>query len=61
MLKALEHLHKHELVHMDVKPENIFLTRQTPLQYKLGDFGIVVSLKEKVMVMNIIMLAFFCW
>lgn len=48
MLLALQHLHTHRLVHMDVKPENIFLTLDSPPIYKLGDFGIVVSLDDKV-------------
>ncbi|CAG7833977.1 unnamed protein product [Allacma fusca] len=47
MLLALQHLHKHSLVHMDVKPDNIFLTRDVPPVYKLGDFGIVVCLEEQ--------------
>ncbi|XP_021955413.1 membrane-associated tyrosine- and threonine-specific cdc2-inhibitory kinase [Folsomia candida] len=46
MLYALQHLHKNLLVHMDVKPENIFLTIDTPTKYKLGDFGIIVCLNE---------------
>lgn len=50
MLLALQHLHTHHLVHMDVKPDNIFLTIDTPTIYKLGDFGIVVCLEEKVCV-----------
>jgi len=49
MMFALQHLHKNLLVHMDVKPDNIFLTIDTPTRYKLGDFGIIVCLKEKVM------------
>ncbi|ODN00332.1 Membrane-associated tyrosine- and threonine-specific cdc2-inhibitory kinase [Orchesella cincta] len=47
MLFALQHLHTHHLVHMDLKPDNIFLTIDTPTIYKLGDFGIVVSLDEQ--------------
>jgi membrane-associated tyrosine/threonine-specific cdc2-inhibitory kinase len=33
---------------MDVKPDNIFITIDNPRKYKLGDFGIIVCLKENV-------------
>ena len=29
LLKALQHLHEHDLVHMDIKPENIFIGRES--------------------------------
>ena len=38
MLLALELLHKSNLVHLDIKPDNIFLKSG---QFKLGDFGLV--------------------
>lgn len=44
LLMALEHLHKHELVHLDIKPENIFITKGDVC--KLGDFGLVVDLTK---------------
>ncbi|CAL8129797.1 unnamed protein product [Orchesella dallaii] len=47
MLLALQHLHTHHLVHMDLKPDNIFLTVGSPTIFKLGDFGIVVCLEEQ--------------
>jgi len=47
MLLAVKHLHKHHLVHLDIKTDNIFLTLDSPPMYKLGDFGIVISLDEK--------------
>jgi hypothetical protein len=40
LLLALEHVHRSALVHMDVKPANIFLASNSTL--KLGDFGIAV-------------------
>jgi membrane-associated tyrosine/threonine-specific cdc2-inhibitory kinase len=36
---ALNHLHQHNLVHLDIKLENIFLTNQGEL--KVGDLGMV--------------------
>ena len=42
LLKALEHLHEHNLVHMDIKPENIFIGMDGLC--KLGDFGNMIDL-----------------
>ncbi len=38
MAEALQHLHARGIVHMDVKPDNIYTTKQGI--YKLGDFGL---------------------
>jgi len=38
MLVALEFIHRQHMVHLDVKPDNIFLKND---QFKLGDFGLV--------------------
>lgn len=43
-LVALKNLHDHNLVHMDVKPENIFIGRGEI--FKLGDFGLVIDLSK---------------
>lgn len=37
-------MHDNDLIHMDVKPENILLSIDGVC--KLGDFGLVVNLKE---------------
>jgi hypothetical protein len=41
-LRALAHLHHHEVLHRDVSPGNILLSRQGAV--KLADFGLVKSL-----------------
>ena len=38
MCLALAFIHRHEMVHLDIKPENIFIKND---QFKLGDFGLV--------------------
>jgi membrane-associated tyrosine/threonine-specific cdc2-inhibitory kinase len=44
MLMAVNHLHSHNLVHLDIKPENIFISKDG--LYKLGDFGLVIDLSQ---------------
>ncbi|EYC03379.1 hypothetical protein Y032_0094g2726 [Ancylostoma ceylanicum] len=42
-LKALEHLHSEKMLHLDVKPSNIFISVDNTM-CKLGDFGLAVNL-----------------
>ncbi|KAJ8364398.1 hypothetical protein SKAU_G00132290 [Synaphobranchus kaupii] len=42
LLSALQHLHSRGMVHLDLKPANVFLTRSGRL--KLGDFGLLLEL-----------------
>ena len=44
LLLALQHLHDHDLVHMDIKPENIFIGMDGIC--KLGDFGLMIDLAK---------------
>lgn len=44
LLSAIKHLHDSDLIHLDIKPDNIFLTKDGI--FKLGDFGLVVSSSE---------------
>ena len=47
MLLALQLIHRHGMVHLDIKPENIFVREDI---FKLGDFGLVskVSVQDDV-------------
>jgi wee1-like protein kinase len=40
VLEGLLHIHSHNLVHLDIKPANIFIKGRT---FKIGDLGLVVS------------------
>jgi serine/threonine protein kinase len=38
---GLHYIHSQDLVHRDVKPDNILISMTTPIQMKLSDFGLV--------------------
>uniref|UniRef100_A0A8R1I196 Membrane-associated tyrosine- and threonine-specific cdc2-inhibitory kinase wee-1.3 n=1 Tax=Caenorhabditis japonica TaxID=281687 RepID=A0A8R1I196_CAEJA len=44
VLSAVHHLHEKDMIHDDIKPENIFVTKD--LICKLGDFGLCVNLNN---------------
>ncbi|MFH4976632.1 hypothetical protein AB6A40_003341 [Gnathostoma spinigerum] len=44
LASAVHHLHKHGLLHLDIKPENIFISHDHVC--KLGDFGLIFDLKK---------------
>ncbi|KAL4224976.1 Protein kinase [Mactra antiquata] len=44
LLQAVKHLHENSLVHMDIKPDNIFISHDGIC--KLGDFGLVIDLSK---------------
>lgn len=45
LLLGIKHLHDNELLHLDVKPDNILLSFDGTL--KLGDFGLLCDLKKE--------------
>ncbi|GFU29466.1 membrane-associated tyrosine- and threonine-specific cdc2-inhibitory kinase [Nephila pilipes] len=44
LLLAVKHLHDHDLIHLDIKPDNIFISKSNIC--KLGDFGLVLDLSK---------------
>ncbi|XP_072229933.1 membrane-associated tyrosine- and threonine-specific cdc2-inhibitory kinase [Leuresthes tenuis] len=44
LLSALQHLHSHGFVHLDLKPANVLITDSGRL--KLGDFGLLLEFKQ---------------
>ena len=44
LFQAVKHLHDNNLVHVDIKPDNIFISYEGVC--KLGDFGLVIDLAK---------------
>jgi len=42
--QGLQHIHSHGLVHLDIKPDNLYIT--TLGEYKIGDFGLTNPCNE---------------
>jgi serine/threonine-protein kinase NIM1 len=43
VVSAVEHMHQHNIVHRDLKAENIFFANVDPIIVKIGDFGFSIE------------------
>ena len=47
ILEGIQHMHQHDVLHLDLKPENIMLIRPDSKQIKLIDFGLARKYNPK--------------
>lgn len=46
ILSALEYLHRSNVTHRDIKPDNILVASNDPFRVKLSDFGLSKVIKD---------------
>ena len=47
IIEGLRFMHLNNILHRDVKPENILINRRSPIHVKLGDLGWATTLQNK--------------
>lgn len=46
VFEGMSHMHKKQILHRDLKPDNIFWVTESPLIVKIGDYGLATSLAD---------------
>lgn len=46
VFEGVNYMHKHQVLHRDLKPDNIFLVTESPANVKIGDYGLATSLTD---------------
>ena len=44
VFEGVRHMHKNQVLHRDLKPDNIFWVKESPVIVKIGDYGLATSL-----------------
>ena len=47
VFEGLRHMHKNQVLHRDLKPDNIFWATESPATVKIGDYGLATSLTDR--------------
>ena len=46
VFEGLSYMHKNQVLHRDLKPDNIFWVTESPVSVKIGDYGLATSLAD---------------
>lgn len=46
IFEGMSHMHRNQILHRDLKPDNIFWVTESPVTIKIGDYGLATSLAD---------------